>query len=156
MALVAMMIHINIDVAGRGLLNKPAPATLDSVSYYYMLAVVFFPMPALAYSKGGLVCVDLFYSIMPAVLQRITLFLASFLTAVYCAMAAYAAWGPAMNAYNIGSYVGTLYPLIIWPTRFFPILGFGILSVVLALNSVQMLLSGSLARESEKSISSNE
>ena len=45
-ALTLMMGHVTVDVAGKYLLNAPVPVTLEMVSNYYMVAVVFLPLAA--------------------------------------------------------------------------------------------------------------
>lgn len=54
-----MMLHVTADVASKYLFNAPIEGTLETVSLYYMVAVVFFP---LAYSthEGGQIRVELF------------------------------------------------------------------------------------------------
>lgn len=42
--MVAMMLHICADVAGRYLFGKPITGTLEIVSWYYMVACVFLPL----------------------------------------------------------------------------------------------------------------
>ena len=39
-----MMFHITFDVFGKYLFNAPLPATLEIVSHYYMVVVVFLPL----------------------------------------------------------------------------------------------------------------
>ena len=39
-----MMFHITFDVIGKYLFNAPLPATLEIVSHYYMVVVVFLPL----------------------------------------------------------------------------------------------------------------
>ncbi len=145
-ALIAMMLHINIDVIGKYLFNNPAPATLEMVSYYYMAAVAVLPLAALE-RKGSLVYVELFYSMMPVWLKRCVLPFALTMATLYCAAAAYAAWEPAMNAYRVGAYVGSTVMVSTWPTRFLPVIGFGLLAVVLARKTVFILVRGRTATD---------
>src|SRR5690606_39539995 len=39
--LVAMMLHVSIDVISKYVFNHPVPLTMEMVSYYYMTAVAF-------------------------------------------------------------------------------------------------------------------
>lgn len=44
LAIIAMMLHICLDVAGRYFLNRPITGTLEIVSWYYMVACIFLPL----------------------------------------------------------------------------------------------------------------
>jgi TRAP-type C4-dicarboxylate transport system permease small subunit len=136
-----MMLHVNIDVIGKYLFNMPAPATLEMVSYYYMAAVAALPLAALE-RKGSLVYVELFYSMMPAWLKRGVLPFALTTATLYCGAAAYAAWEPAINAYRVGAYVGSSVTVSTWPTRFIPVIGFGLLAIMLVWKTVSILVRG--------------
>ena len=134
LGLVAMTVHVNVDVAGKYLFRAPAPATIEMVSYYYMAAVAMLPLAALE-RRGSLVHVDLVYQTLPAPVRRILHPAALFVASAYCAAAAYAAWGPAVRAWSVGAYAGTSVTVITWPTRFLPVVGFGLLAAVLAVKA---------------------
>lgn len=141
-ALVAMMLQVNIDVVGKYFFNWPVPLTMEMVSYYYMAAVTLLPLAALERKGSSLVHVELVYDYMPGWLRRIVFPAALLLSAVYCACAGYAAWNPAMSAYEAGSYAGSIVTIVIWPTRFFPVIGFGLLALVLTLKAIGHVRSG--------------
>ena len=42
--MVLMMLQITLSVLGRYLISQPIPGTLEVVSSYYMVGVVFFPL----------------------------------------------------------------------------------------------------------------
>lgn len=139
LGLVAMMLHVNVDVAGKYLFNLPAPATLEMVSYYYMAAVAMLPLAAME-RKSGLVHVDVLYQHLPAGLRRALLILALALSAAYCAAIAWAAWEPAMKAWRVGAYTGTTVTVVTWPTRFLPVAGFALIAVMLVAQAAAVLL----------------
>lgn len=130
--LVLMMLQVNADVAGRYLFTRPVPLTMELVTYYYMTLVAFLPLMALERKPGGLIHVELFYGFMPAWLRRWVFTFAMAAGAVYCGFATYSAWNPAMTAFAAGSYVGSIYTVASWPTRFVPVIGFALLTVAYA------------------------
>jgi len=67
--MVAMMVHIFLDVLLRGLFNKPLTGTLEIVSSYYMVAVSFLPLAALELSRD-MVFVEVFTARMSAEWRR--------------------------------------------------------------------------------------
>lgn len=137
--LVAMMLHVTADVIGKYLFNMPVPLTMEMVSYYYMVAVAALPLAALERKSSSLVHVELVYGQMPVMLRRIVLPVALALAAAYCFSVSYAAWKPAMSAFNVGAYAGSTVTVVTWPTRFFPLIGFGALALVLALKVVVLV-----------------
>ncbi len=130
LGLIAMMLHVNVDVIGKYAFGMPAPATLEMVSYYYMAAVAMLPLAAME-RKSGLVHVDILYQRFPTGMRRAFLVLALLLSAIYCAGISYAAWEPAMKAWRVGAYTGTTVTVSTWPTRFLPVAGFALIAVVL-------------------------
>ena len=147
-AVVAMMVHICADVVFKYTIGKPVPATLEMVSYYYMSAAVLLPLAALE-RDGSLVFVEVFYDRFGPGSQRFFHVVALLLGVAYCAMLAYAAWSPALRAYAVGSYAGTLTPVSIWPTRFLPVIGFGLLALVLLAKLATLLRGGNVDVDGE-------
>ena len=139
--LLAMTVHVNVDVVGKYLFSAPAPATIEMVSYYYMAAVAMLPLAALE-RRGSLVHVDLLYQGLPARVRRVMHPAALLVASIYCAAAAYAAWEPAIRAWSIGAYAGTSVTVLTWPTRFLPVAGFGLLAIILATKAVGLARQG--------------
>lgn len=140
--LVLMMLQVNADVIGRYLFTMPVPLTMELVTYYYMTLVAFLPLMALERRPGGMIHVELFYGQMPAWLRRWVFVFAMAAGTVYCAFAAHAAWGPAVNAFAAGSYVGSIYTIASWPTRFVPVIGLALLAVAYAVRFVVAIRDG--------------
>lgn len=138
LGLVAMTVHVNVDVLGKYLFSAPAPATIEMVSYYYMAAVAMLPLAALE-RRGSLVHVDLLYQSLPVRVRLILHPAALGVASAYCFAAGYAAWEPAVRAWSVGAYAGTSVTVMTWPTRFIPVAGFGLLAVVLALKAAVLL-----------------
>lgn len=75
LALLLMMLHVLADVVGRQVFASPAPATTEVVAYYYMIAVVFLPLPFLEL-RGRSIAVDLFYGMFPRWMKRVAIVIA--------------------------------------------------------------------------------
>ena len=68
-ALLLMMLHIAADVALRYLFSAPLHGTVEIVSTYYMVAVVFLPL-ALIELRNGHIVVELVSQHFPARVQE--------------------------------------------------------------------------------------
>lgn len=141
-ALLLMMLHVNSDVIGRYLFNKPTPLTMEMVSYYYMVAVAMLPVINLERQGRSLVHVELVYGLVPDGAKRLMHIFALAFAALFFIYAAYAAWKPAVMAYQYGAYTGSIVKVIVWPTRFLPVIGFSLLALVLVLKTIVLLRFG--------------
>jgi TRAP-type C4-dicarboxylate transport system permease small subunit len=68
--LMAMMVHITLDVLGGHLFNSPLALTSAYVTQYYMIAVAFLPVFTTEY-RGGHISVDMFVKFIPAGVRRV-------------------------------------------------------------------------------------
>ncbi|MBR9862237.1 MAG: TRAP transporter small permease [Rhodobacteraceae bacterium] len=133
--LIAMMLHVMADIIGRHLLNAPAPATAELVAYYYMVAVVFLPIPFVEL-RGRSIVVDLFYNMMPAMFRRGLHGFAILCGICFFAALTYKTSLDAMKAFDRGEMVDGAYLISIWPGRFLLPLSMGLASIVLCLRLV--------------------
>ena len=122
--MVAMMMHIFLDVLLRGLFNKPLTGTLEIVSSYYMVAVSFLPLAALELSRD-MVFVEVFTSRMSASRRRVMDAFARLLAfgamALIAVSAAKYAWKQTLR----GELMDVVFfDLLIWPTRWIAAIGF--------------------------------
>ena len=46
-----MMVHVTLDVILSQFIAEPLPGTVDYVSYYYMVGLVFLPLPFVEYTN---------------------------------------------------------------------------------------------------------
>lgn len=128
-ALVAMLLHVNLDVIGRTLLGMPIPMATEVVSHYYMVAVVFLPLAAVALA-GGHITVELLGQSLTGVARRLLALFATCAAIVYFAAMTWHTGRTAIDKYEIGEYVIAQTTLTIWPTRFLVPLGCGLLVLV--------------------------
>ena len=66
-AIVLMMMHVVVDVTGRYVFNHPFPATIESVTYYYMVMVTALPFAYVTRSQGQ-ITVEMFTELAAAAL----------------------------------------------------------------------------------------
>ncbi len=79
--ILLMMLHVAADVVMRYLFNSPLPGTLNIVSRYYMVAVVFLSL-AVAERQDAHISVEILYDRLPAGARRALAPLAWLLTAL--------------------------------------------------------------------------
>ena len=127
---VAMLLHITGYVILRLFLSSPIPATVEIVSYYYMLAVAFLPI-AWAERRGDMIAIEVFAGFYRgAVGTAVDFFVAAITAAVYFVLA-WTTWHAAMREFEAGSFVISLSHLIpTWPGYFALPVGFALAFLV--------------------------
>ena len=114
---LAMMIHVTLDVALKYLINMPIQGTLEITAYYYMVSIVLLPMAFVELSRQS-IAVDLFYQMTS---RRVQIALTGFvllLTAAGYGMLAYISFPDALEAYGKREIVMGTINIYIWPSRF--------------------------------------
>lgn len=127
--LVLMAIHVTADVVGKQLFGYPIPATLEFVSSYYMVAIVFLPLGAVTLEKGHLI-VELFTQGLTEGRIALLTFVASTLAAAYVVAIFWFSFQQAVHATQTGEVWETANAdLPTWIARWFvPIGCFGMLA----------------------------
>lgn len=138
-ALLLMMLHIAADVLLRSVFNTSMQGTLEIVSSYYMVAVVFLPL-AMVERLNAHISVELLTQHLPPRPQLLLMAAVSVLSAAYFAAFAWQTWGDAMQKYRVGEVMLGNVPITVWPTRFFVPVGCGMIVVVLMYKAVRMAL----------------
>ncbi|MFZ3583453.1 TRAP transporter small permease subunit [Loktanella sp. DJP18] len=116
-ALMLMMVHVTVDVVGKFVFNRPVPMTLEMVSNYYMVAVVFLPFAAVERMNGN-IHVELIYALLPRIARRLLDLISYLLFAVLLYLLTTSSWAVAVKKYNIGEFIMGSYAVSIWPSRF--------------------------------------
>jgi TRAP-type C4-dicarboxylate transport system permease small subunit len=130
LALILMMLHIAADVVARYIFNAPLHGTVEIVSAYYMVAVVFLPLAMIERFNGHIV-VELVTQHMPRRIQEVLIGIVALLSALYFAAFTWRTWGDALNKFAVGeSALGTV-QVTVWPTRFYLPIGCGLITLVL-------------------------
>ncbi|WP_309083007.1 TRAP transporter small permease [Chelativorans sp.] len=130
---LAMLVHVTADVAGRQLFSRGLPATVEIVSRYYMLLIAFLPL-AWTERRDEMISVDILESLFKGPLDRVNRALVHLLSLAAFLFLAYTTWFAAMREYEAKSFVLSLSVAIpVWP-------GFFILPVAFALGSLVSVL----------------
>lgn len=147
-AVVLMMAQVSLDVAGKFLFNKPIPVTLEMVSNYYMVAVVFLPFAAVE-MIGGNIQVDLLYSHLTRVMRRCLDILAGVLGCGLFWFLTTSSWTVAMKKFHVGEFIMGSYSISIWQSRFLVPIGCGLIFAVMLiklLKSIVLLFNADIDR----------
>jgi TRAP-type C4-dicarboxylate transport system permease small subunit len=137
-AMILMMLQICADAGMRTLFNSSVPGTLEIVSFYYMVAVVFLPLGYIQLHRGHVI-IELFTSGLgpraTSVLDGIVYTLAA------CAMAyfAWAAFNKAIAMNHLGEFVLGVILVLTWPARWMVFAGTALMAVVYALSAYDEL-----------------
>ena len=129
LAMIAMMLHICVDVAARKLFGAPIVGTLEFVTYLYMISVVFLPLAVTQVDRGHVIVEVFSQHLAPPALHRLDIF-AQIVTAIYVGFVAW--WGAqeALRATRRGEVIAIVgWDVPLWPTRW--ILAFGLGAMLL-------------------------
>jgi TRAP-type C4-dicarboxylate transport system permease small subunit len=128
--LVGMMaLHVMLDVIGRYVFNAPLPGTVEFVSHYYMVGVIFWPL-AYVQSQRGHFFAEVFTQRLPPMAVRIIDTICTLVTAV---LLAFLAWRTAAYAFEFTqareSVQTAYFTISTWPSRWFVPLGLGLMAL---------------------------
>lgn len=125
-AVVAMMLHICLDVALRNLFRFSFSATNAMVARYYMVPLAFLPLGYIEL-RDGMVSVELIDGVLPERLRQVSdVAVAGISCAIYAALA-WATWGSMVSNWTRGTLIElgeTAFPT--WPSYVFPTVGFAL------------------------------
>ena len=139
LAMVVMMLQVTADVLGKYLFNQPVPATLETVSSYYMVALVFLPLGFVTKHHEHIV-VELFtQGLSPRSLSLIS-GLSNILAALYVYTLAWRGLDEALYMTDIQeSWETEIWDMQVWPARWFLPIGATLMLVWLALQALDNL-----------------
>lgn len=129
-ALLAMMLHINLDVAMRYIFSAPFGNTIEIVSTYYIVAIVFLPL-AVVEVMNAHISVEILTQHLPKRLAEILIGLVAVVSAVYFGAFAVRSWEDAAQKFSVGEVALGNSQITVWPTRFYLPIGCGLLTLVL-------------------------
>jgi TRAP-type C4-dicarboxylate transport system permease small subunit len=127
---VLMLLHITVYVVMRHVASAPPPATVEIVSYYYMVMIAFLPI-AWAERRGDMITVEVFQHLMPEAVKRWVNVLVALITfAAYIALT-WTTWLVAMREFASRSFVISLsVALPTWPGYFVLPIAFALAAAV--------------------------
>ena len=127
---VAMLVHITAYVVMRQFSHSPVPATVEIVSYYYMVLIAFLPL-AWAERRGEMISIEIFAPLLTGRIGRINEIFVALVTAGVYAVLTYTTWLVAMREFQAHSFVVSLSVAIpIWPSYFILPIGFALAALV--------------------------
>lgn len=139
-AVIAMMIHINIDVAMRYIFAAPFANTIEIVSSYYIVAIVFLPLAMVERLNANIV-VEIVAQHLSKRSSELLIAAVAIVSAVYFGALTYTTGLDAIGKYEVGEIALGNSQITIWPTRFYLPIGCGLLVLVL-LNKARRLIAG--------------
>lgn len=122
LAMAAMMLQVSLDVILKYLFNWPIPATLETVSSYYMVALVFLPLGIVTRDHEH-ISVELFTQGLGKRPLALVNAVSGILAAAYVSVMVYYSYGEAWHATMIKeTWETSVGDLEVWLSRwFFPI-----------------------------------
>ena len=143
MGLVAMMLHISLDILFSLTLNAPIATTSAIVTNYYMIAVAFLPILAAEY-RGGHISVSLATDCLPPRMRRGLETLVMAMTAGVYGLLTVQSWQQAAEKFSIAAYtVEQTSKIYTWPSFFMLPAAFGAMTLLLALKVILRVSAGS-------------
>ncbi|MDF2235669.1 TRAP transporter small permease [Albimonas sp. CAU 1670] len=133
LCIVAMMIHVALEVVCRAFLDMPLSGTIIFVANWYMVFLVCLPL-AFVERLDGHIAVEVLTETFPPGLRRHLYGCTYPATAVIFAVTAYATWLEAVSKWRLGTFIiedGLTIP--IWFGYFALPIGYGLLSAMLLL-----------------------
>lgn len=127
---VAMLVHVTAYVILRYALHAPVPATVEIVSYYYMVLIAFLPI-AWAERRGDMISVEIFAHFFTGTLGRIVDVAVAFVTSGVYVILTYTTWMAAMREFSAKSFTISLSIAIpTWPSYFILPISFALAALV--------------------------
>lgn len=136
--LVAMALHVTADVIMKYVFNKPIPGTAEVVAYYYMLAVVFLPLPFVE-TRNSAISVDLFYNMFSTPLRRGCMLLAYAGQTAFFGVLGYQSFSDALKSHRINEFIDGQIQVYVWPPAFFLPAGLWLATAISVVRILQIL-----------------
>lgn len=145
-AVIAMMLTVAADAFSRQLFNSRIPFVSVIVANYFMVAIAFLPL-AMAEAQDRNISVDLIYSNLGTVAQRLVGLIVHVLAFLTCCGLTFTMWDEAMRRYTSGSVaVEDGVSMTIWRGYFLLPAGFSLLAMTYLLRIVLGLANAKQAR----------
>jgi TRAP-type C4-dicarboxylate transport system permease small subunit len=137
-AISLMAIHIVVDVGGRYLLRAPLPGTVEFVSRYYMVVLVFLPL-ALVQKRDGHFVAGLFTDNLPPRIKQPLIAVTHVAMAAVALLLAWRGVTAAEHATVTGEQVQAAeFVIMTWPGRWLVPLGLGLMALQALLTAARL------------------
>lgn len=136
--LVLMALHVSLDVGLRYLFGKSFTGTLEFVSFYYMVAVVFLPLAYVELQQEH-ISVDVLVGRFPPVVQLTLYLFACSLGLLYFGMLCYQSYLDAVRATVRMETAMANFKFYLWPSRWALPVGFAAMCLAIFANMIKAL-----------------
>ncbi|MCB1339408.1 MAG: TRAP transporter small permease [Maritimibacter sp.] len=133
LAVVAMMLHIGLDVILRNAFRISLDTVPEIVARYYMTALAFLPLAWLELRRD-MISVELLDFALSSRARRLSDILVLLIAAIVYALLAWTNWDKALSETRVGTLVEiATYKMPVWHSFWFPAIGFTLATFVTAL-----------------------
>lgn len=139
--LLLMMLHVTADVFMKYFFNAPIEATIETVTYYYMIGIVFLPLAAVELRSEHIV-VDLFVKRFSPRIQLVFYGFACLCGMLYFGILTRQTFLDALRATAGRETVMANFLFYVWPSRWALPIGMGCMVLALGWNLLRALRSG--------------
>ena len=123
LSMLLMMLHVTIDVGVRYFFNGQIVGTLEIVSFYYMVMLVFLALGYVEFRNEN-IRVDLFAQMMPAKVQLALYVFACILGMIFFGLLFWQSLHDALYATRRGEQAMSNFRFFLWPARWALPVGF--------------------------------
>lgn len=135
-AVVAMMLHISLDVALRNIFRISMNTVPEIVARYYMTALAFLPLGWLELRRQ-MISVELIDFALSDRMRRLSDIMVMLIAAIIYGFLAWTNWDKAISETRVGTLVEiATYKMPVWHSFYFAPVGFTLAAVVAALLAV--------------------
>jgi TRAP-type C4-dicarboxylate transport system permease small subunit len=146
-AIALMSVHIVADVVGRYLFRAPLPGTVEFVSRYYMVILVFLPL-AYVQTRGAHFVAGLFTDALPFRVKQALIAVTELAMTAVAALLAWRGVSAAIYATRNGEQVQAAeFVILTWPGRWLVPIGFSLMAACALLNAVRILAGRSFVQQ---------
>ncbi|MDA4848530.1 TRAP transporter small permease [Hoeflea poritis] len=133
LATAVMVVHVAADTLSRQLLNSPLPGTIEIVSHFYMTAIVFLGFAEVQRRREHATVEISSHIFNSRKTQAAIQFFAGSVSLLLVALLCFASSEIAIEQTQRGEAVPVMTTyLVVWPTRWFVVVGFATFAFVLA------------------------
>ncbi|CAN0484626.1 unnamed protein product, partial [Discosporangium mesarthrocarpum] len=135
-AMLVMVLQVSLDILCKYLFNYPIPSTLETVSSYYMVAIVFLPL-GMVTREHEHISVELFTQTAGKKALSIINALAGVLAIIYVAALVIYSGAKALHMTEIReSWETAIWDMEVWPSRWFLTVGCAMMLFYLIVQTV--------------------
>jgi|TARA_R110002072_G_scaffold175550_1_gene331404 TRAP-type C4-dicarboxylate transport system permease small subunit len=145
-----MMLHVSADVLSKYFLNAPIVATLEMVSNYYMVAIIFLPL-GYVQQENRHVAFTLVTDMLRPRMRAIVGLAAAALSLVYLAAMIWSSFDEALYQTELRATINLNFTLPVWQARWIPPVGFALMALCILCQAIRAFVDAASARNADAS-----